>query len=96
MSEKKRKRTSLDAGQRPGKRAAIVQKEPDSIRVTLIPEEDEWAPVIDFSEYTRSILAYQYLHDALYEDSEERYCKHWEIPPVEFGTPFAYILACED
>ncbi|KAL8646070.1 MAG: hypothetical protein Q9210_006340, partial [Variospora velana] len=46
MSEKKRKRTSLDAGQRPDKRAAIVQTEPDSVRVTLIPEEDGWAPVI--------------------------------------------------
>ncbi|KAL9008557.1 MAG: hypothetical protein Q9173_006330, partial [Seirophora scorigena] len=46
MSEKKRKRASHDAGQRPNKRAATLPSEPGLVEVSLIPEEDEWAPVI--------------------------------------------------
>ncbi|KAI4113077.1 MAG: hypothetical protein LQ345_005871, partial [Seirophora villosa] len=46
MSEKKRKRASHDAEQRPKKRAATVPSESSLVKVSLIPEEDEWAPVI--------------------------------------------------
>ncbi|KAI4176111.1 MAG: hypothetical protein LQ346_007945 [Caloplaca aetnensis] len=46
MPEKKRKRSSHDAGHRPEKRAAIEQPPPATVKISVVPEEDEWAPIV--------------------------------------------------
>ncbi|KAI4140831.1 MAG: hypothetical protein L6R39_005638, partial [Caloplaca ligustica] len=46
MSEKKRKREGDDVGPRSEKRIATGQTQVDSVKVSLIPEENEWAPVV--------------------------------------------------
>ncbi|KAL8691112.1 MAG: hypothetical protein Q9218_003586 [Villophora microphyllina] len=46
MSEKKRKRTSQDAGGRPHKKTALDSMPAEVVKVSFLPEEDEWAPIV--------------------------------------------------
>ncbi|KAL8825583.1 MAG: hypothetical protein Q9170_007739, partial [Blastenia crenularia] len=46
MSEKKRKRISHDAIDRPQKKTATAQVAAEVVKVSLLPEEDEWVPIV--------------------------------------------------
>ena len=46
MSEKKRKRTSQDAGSRPLKKTATEEVRSDVVKVSFSPSDDEWAPIV--------------------------------------------------
>ncbi|KAI4257538.1 MAG: hypothetical protein L6R42_005584, partial [Xanthoria sp. 1 TBL-2021] len=46
MSENKRKRHGDESNGRPSKRVATEQPSPEVVKVSLMPDEDEWAPVV--------------------------------------------------
>ncbi|KAI4252708.1 MAG: hypothetical protein LQ352_004129 [Teloschistes flavicans] len=46
MSEKKRKYTSQEAGEPPHKKAAPEPIPAEVVKVSFLPEEDEWAPIV--------------------------------------------------
>lgn len=46
MSENKRKRHGDESNGRPSKRVAAEQPTPEVVKVSLMPDEDEWAPVV--------------------------------------------------
>ena len=46
MADNKRKRHSDAATGRPSKRVATEQLPAEVVKVSLLPDEDEWAPVV--------------------------------------------------
>ncbi|KAL8938422.1 MAG: hypothetical protein Q9211_003205 [Gyalolechia sp. 1 TL-2023] len=48
MSEKKRKRVSYEGNERPMKKTAARQGSSNVVKISVLPEEDEWAPIIDY------------------------------------------------
>lgn len=46
MSQKKRKHASHEETERPSKKTAVRQGPSEVVKVSMLPEEDEWAPIV--------------------------------------------------
>ncbi|KAL8933357.1 MAG: hypothetical protein Q9216_006403, partial [Gyalolechia sp. 2 TL-2023] len=54
MSERKRKQTSHEGKERPRKKTAVSRRAPEVVKVSVLPEEDEWAPIaMEFADRWR-------------------------------------------
>lgn len=46
MAEKKRKRHDYETNGRPSRRSATERPPVDNVKVSMIPDENEWVPVV--------------------------------------------------
>lgn len=53
MAENKRKRHGEESNGRPSKRLATEQLSAEVIKVSLVPDEDEWTPIVGMTVCAR-------------------------------------------